>query len=708
MSPLLKTPLRILLRVFYGTRITGLENLPDHAIIAPNHVSYLDPVLLAAFLPGNPVFAIDTRQSQRWWVRVLLRFVDAYPIDSTNALSMKTLIKLVASGRSCIIFPEGRLTRTGTLMKIYDGPAMIADRARAPVVPVRIAGVEHFHFTHLKGIMKRRWFPRIDLTVMPARTLSVPAEIKGRIRRQKLGTQLYDAMADMMFQTSGYRTTLFDELRRAAHDHGLDTNILEDVNRKPLTYRKILLGAHVLGRRLAAGTAPGESVALLLPNVAATGVAFFGLQATGRVPAMLNFTAGPANIAAACDVAQVKKVVTSRKFVEQGRLEPVIAALANRDVAYLEDVRKQIGLADKLGGLWRQKRNRPSTAKPDDKAVILFTSGSEGTPKAVALSHANIVANIRQVAARMPFSPADKVLNALPVFHSFGLTGGFLLPILSGVPSFLYPSPLHFRIVPELAYDIDATAMFGTDTFLAGYARTANPYDFHKLRLVVAGAEKVRDETRATWMEKFGIRILEGYGATETSPVIAVNTPMQNRTGTTGRLLPGMEARLVPVEGIDEGGRLLVRGPNVMLGYLGADGLNAPEGGWYDTGDIVTVDEDGYIRIAGRVKRFAKIAGEMVALGRVEDELRRLWPDSRHAVVAIADARKGEQLVLLTEQGKATRPAIAEYFKGRGLPELMLPRTIRVVEKLPLLGTGKIDYQAVKALVKDDAASTPA
>ena len=702
MPSFLKLILRLVLRLLFGTRIAGVETLPDHAIITPNHVSYLDAVLLAAFLPGHPVFAIDTRQAQRWWIRPLLKFVDSYPVDSANPMSMKTMIKLVASGKTCVIFPEGRLTRTGTLMKIYDGPAMIADRARAPIVPVRIAGAEFFPLTHLKGIMPSRLFPRIQLTVMPARTLHVADDIKGRRRRQMLGSQLYDAMSDMMFQTSGYRTTLFDELRRTAREQGYGRAILEDTNRSPLTYKRLVLGAHVLGGRLSLGTQAGEAVGLLLPNVAATGVAFFGLQATGRIPAMLNFTAGASNIVAACDIAHVATVVTSRKFVEQGRLEPVIAALQSQRIIYLEDVRRQIGLADKLRGLYRLKQNRPSQAKPGDRAVILFTSGSEGTPKAVALSHENIIGNIRQIAARVSFSPADKVLNALPVFHSFGLTGGFLLPVLSGVSCFLYPSPLHYRIVPELAYDIDATAMFGTDTFLAGYARAAAPYDFRRLRLVVAGAEKVRDETRATWMEKFGIRILEGYGATETSPVIAVNTEMQNRTGTTGRLLPGMEARLRPVEGIETGGRLEVRGPNVMLGYLddqAAGGLRVPEDGWYDTGDIVTIDPEGYIRIEGRVKRFAKIAGEMVALGRVEEELRRLWPDNKFAVIAMADARKGEQLVLVTDRAEASRAAIADHFKSRGLPELMLPRTIRPVEKLPLLGTGKTDYQAVRDLV---------
>ena len=234
--------------------------------------------------------------------------------------------------------------------------------------------------------------------------------------------------------------------------------------------------------------------------------------------------------------------------------------------------------------------------------------------------------------------------------------------------------------------------MFGTDTFLSGYARVAHPYDFYSVRYIFAGAEKVKDETRLTWAEKFGIRILEGYGATETSPALSTNTPMHFKAGTVGRLLPGIDYKLKPIPGIEEGGRLIVRGPNIMLGYLKSDNpgkLQPPDGGWYDTGDIVTVDEHGYVKIQGRAKRFAKIAGEMVSLSAVEGFVTELWRDSTHAVVSVPDAKKGEKLILVTDHAGADRSDLQHYAKGNGIAEIMLPREIRQVDKVPVLATGK-------------------
>ncbi len=496
--------------------------------------------------------------------------------------------------------------------------------------------------------------------------------------------------------------------------HGSRHLVLDDIDQQPLTYGGLITASLALGGALAKRTRSGERVGVLLPTSRAAVVTFFALQAKARVPAMLNFSTGPAAGRAACAAAEIRLVITARRFIERAKLEPLVAALAeSATVIYLEDVRREIGMVARLSALIRGRLIRPQgdAARADDPAVVLFTSGSEGTPKGVVLSHRNLLANRHQLASVIDVNPKDIVLNALPVFHSFGLTGGLLLPLLAGVKTFLYPSPLHYRTVPELAYGINATILFGTDTFLAGYARVADNYDFYSVRYVFAGAERVKPETRRVWFEKFGIRILEGYGATETAPGIAVNTPMHFKAGTVGRILPGIEHRLEQVPGIETGGRLSVSGPNVMLGYLRAENpgvLEPPPGGWYDTGDIVDIDAEGFVTIKGRVKRFAKIAGEMVPLGAVEELVAAAYPKSAHAVVALPDAKKGERLVLLTTHADIQRAALATAAREAGLPEIFLPRSIVRVPSIPVLGTGKTDYVQVMKLALDAAPAAEA
>ena len=704
--------LSIVFRAFFRLEVKGLENVAkagDNAIIAMNHVSFLDAPIAMSLLPKRPVFAVDVAISKQWWIQPFLPFVRTMALDPLKPMALRSIINAVRDGNMLVIFPEGRITVTGSLMKIYDGAAMIADKSDAMVVPVRIDGPEKTIFSRLKDTqVNRRLFPKITVTILEPVRMNVNPQLKGRKRRLAAGAALYDVMSNLMFRTARTDRTVSEAVIEAAKTHGGKWLAIEDPTSGRLTYKRLLQATRILGAKLMPFAPEGRAVGVMLPTSNGAAVTVLALMSGGRVPAMINFTSGAANVLGACRAAQVDTILTAHAFVEKARLEKLIAAIENDvRIVYLEDIRKTVSFGDKLRGALRAKKPLVER-KPDDWAVILFTSGTEGTPKGVVLSHRNILSNVAQAEARIDFGREDRLFMALPAFHSFGFMGGIVLPLISGVPTYLYPSPLHYRTVPELVYGICATYMFGTDTFLAGYARMANPYDFRSLRYIVAGAEPIKETTRRTYLEKFGLRILEGYGVTETSPVLALNTPMFNKFGTVGRLLPGMQARLEKVEGVDDGGRLLVTGPNVMLGYLRADKpgvLEPPHEGWYDTGDIVAIDEQGYIAIKGRAKRFAKIGGEMISLAAVEMLAAELWPSYNSAVVAVADARKGERLVLVTDKHSATRADFQAFARGKHASELMFPSEVIVLDKLPLLGSGKPDLVALQKFVNEQMAA---
>jgi acyl-[acyl-carrier-protein]-phospholipid O-acyltransferase/long-chain-fatty-acid--[acyl-carrier-protein] ligase len=712
MRSVFRVLLRWICQVLFRVRVDGRMDNVDarRLLIIANHESFLDGLLLGLFLPVDPVFVVHTGVTRQFFFRLALHLVDYLAVDPTSPMAMKKVIKLLEAGRPVVIFPEGRITDTGSLMKVYDGPAFVAAKTGATVLPVRIDGPSRSFFGRISGKNPRRLLPKVTISILPPTSIPMPVAGTAKMRRRRAGEDMRRLMQKMIFDAHP-KQTLFSELLDTMRIYGPRRRVVEDLKQIEYSYRDLLKMSLALGRIVSKNSAPDECIGILMPNLAATVCLMIGTSALGRVPAMLNYKAGAGGMRDACVAAAIRTVFASRVFIEQAKLEADVAGLIDAGggvrVLYLEDLQPQLGLWDKIwilaamqfpAGVERQR-------DPKRAAVVLFTSGSEGRPKGVVLSHHALLSNIAQIRAIIDFSAEDKVLNALPIFHSFGLTGGALLPILTGMNLFLYPSPLHYRVIPEIAYDRNCSVMFGTNTFLANYAKFAHPYDFFRLRYVVAGAEKLSESVRSLWFEKFGIRILEGYGATETAPVLAVNTPMAYRTGSVGQLLPSIEHRLLPVPGIERGGILHVRGPNLMSGYYRYETpgklhppASAAGDGWYETGDVVDIDEDGFLSIVGRLKRFAKVAGEMVSLEVVEKVAGVASPGQTHGASTQTDGARGEAIVLFSTDAGLSRDRLAEAAKSLGVPELAVPRKILHLDALPLLGTGKVDYVSLKKL----------
>jgi acyl-[acyl-carrier-protein]-phospholipid O-acyltransferase/long-chain-fatty-acid--[acyl-carrier-protein] ligase len=700
--------IRLLLRLLFRFRAfnEAVLQTPGPVLLLPNHLSWFDWLFLGVCLGPDWRFVASSTTAQysflHRWIMINRR---TYPIDPLSPYAAKRMAEYLQAGGRLVLFPEGRMSQTGALMKLFDGAGFLLHRSNTRIITAYLRGTHRLPFSPNRD--RKQLFPRVTVhfgaVLVPPKFVHLPmAEARNR-----LSDWLRDRMLEQQVETEisfGPPTVpaaIVETLRRRP---GL--RVLEDFTGK-LTGRRLLQAAALLAdqwRKLL--PAEAARVGVLLPNVTATPVTLLSLWSLGKVPAMLNFTTGPATMLACAELAGLQQVITSRAFVEKTRLKLEPLTAAGLRLIYLEDVRRNIGRVRKLaalGGLVRLPR--PSGRDPQATAVVLFTSGSEGTPKGVELTHANLLANVRQMLAVCDLQDDDRMFNALPLFHSFGLTAGLLLPLVRGFTTFLYPSPLHYRVIPMLVYLQNSTLLLATNTFLNLYARRAHSYDFHSLRYLFSGAEKVQEATATAWARQFGVRVLEGYGATECSPVIAANTPLRPKHGAAGRLLPGVEYRLDAVPGVTEGGRLLVRGPNVMKGYLNAE-ANArfqALGGWYDTGDIATVDEERFVHIQGRLKRFAKISGEMVSLGAIEDALTGAFPiyglRCQVAVIAQPDADKGEKLIAVSNEPRLKLDEIRAVLRAKGLPNLGLPRELRVVREIPKLGTGKVAHRELERMI---------
>ncbi|GAA2863140.1 acyl-[acyl-carrier-protein]-phospholipid O-acyltransferase/long-chain-fatty-acid--[acyl-carrier-protein] ligase [Aminobacter niigataensis] len=695
---LLYLPLKLVWRV-HDKAMRQARDSETPVIYVVSHQSRLEPALMLSLLPEQTLHILDDASARAFWLEPWRELGRTIAFNAEHVFVSRRLVRVLrGKGRLAVYLPD-TVEPDVKSFRLFRAVARIAMQADARIVPIFVSGARHLPFSLTPAERApRAWFPRLRIAALAPMTM---AELLQRAGYSQTTTAnaLFDRFAEARLAGTDLDRGLFHAVCDAAGRYGASRQIVEDVVSGALSYRKLLTGARVLGKRLEGLTSPGEAVGILLPNANGVVLTMLGLISAGRVAAMINYTAGATNVASAVKTAAIKTIVSSRAFIQKADLADIVAAAeqAGARMIWLEELRDSITTFEKAAAAaqWRRPLQPQVASRP---AVILFTSGSEGMPKAVVLSHRNLVANAMQAEARIAISPADKLFNVLPVFHSFGLTGGTILPLITGVRLFLYPSPLHYKLIPDVARKIRPTIMFGTDTFLAAYARTAEDGDFSSLRFVVAGAEPVRPETRRVWRERFGAEIIEGFGLTEAAPVVAVNTATHGRDGTVGRLLPGMRMRLEEVEGVSEGGRLWLNGPNLMMGYMTADrpGELQPLEGWHDSGDIVSVDREGFVTIRGRAKRFAKIAGEMVSLGAVEMLVQALWPEERHAAVAVPDKRKGERIVLVTTAGNADPETLRLYGKQAGAADLMVPHDIIKVREIPVLGSGKTDYVAAR------------
>ncbi len=703
--------IRFCLRIFFKTfkvHPVWLKNprrYPKTVLYISNHVSDLDILFLYAFLPPNVCYALDKLTRRKRFIQLLMHYADVVTFNPLDTNDVKKLVARLNAGQSCFIFAEGKATETGNLMKIYESPGVIADRANVPFVPVWIEGAQYGYSSRLKDKKHCRPFPRTTITFQKP----VPFKVSplGKKNRNYISNEIYTIMQNIAFRAT-FRPTasFFAEFMRSAKNNAHNgffsrPLVAQDIQHEPCSYKDLTIKAYLYGGLFTRYLPWQENIGILLGNQIETFCILLGLMAYERTPAMLNYTAGTANVLSAIRTAKIGVILTSKTFIQEHQLESLIENIKLLGVLILfeEDLKEKMNVFRRLRAWWLYKKKFvPYPFSANKKALILFTSGSEGQPKAIVLSHQNLVANIRQFGAAVDINKTDIVFNCLPLFHCFGLVIGTFFPLLSGGRVFVYPSPLHYRAIPEMIYNIGATMLFGTDTFLRSYAKVAHPFDFHSLRFVLGAAERVQPETRNLWMEKFGIRIFEGYGSTECSPFLTVNNRIFCNFHSVGKMLPAIEYKLKTIDGIATGGSLCVKGPNVMLGYMTSEKpaeLIRPTGGWFDTGDVVEMDDMGYVYIKGRLRRFAKVAGEMVSLPMIEKLVLDAYPQlgADVAAVCVPHPTKGEQIIVVSTSKQIDLGVVAPFVQHQGFSELYIPKAILYQKEIPLLGSGKRDYQ---------------
>jgi len=730
---LLRLLLWIAAHTIYRLDLKGNEHIPARggALLTPNHSSWVDAVLLIAATDRPIRFLMFRGVYEYWLIHPFAKLLNIIPIASDQSPremihSLRVASEALRNGEVVCIFPEGEITRIGQMLPFRRGFERIIKGIDVPIIPTNIDGIWGSIFSFSGGHFLWKWPRTIPYPVRitfgkPLPSTATATEVRQAV--QELGVDAFQ-------RRRRYMKPLTRSFIRAARRHPRRFAMADGKTPK-LTFGDSLMRTVFLARRLRLLWRDQKMVGILLPPSIAGALVNWAAILMGKVPINLNYTTSNDAIASCAQQCELKTVVTSRLFLEKLPLQPP------GEVIYAEDLAKDAGGVEKLLALLAGKflparllEKFLGASQPielDDTATIIFSSGSTGDPKGVVLSHFNLASNVEQLEQVFHLHEGDRILGILPFFHSFGFTGTICLPPLLGIGAVFHPSPLDAKAIAELVSKYSVTMLLSTPTFLNTYTRRCTPESFGSLRIVMAGAEKLPERIAQSFEDHFGIRPLEGYGCTECSPVVAVNTydfraayfrQVGAKRGTIGHPLPGIAVRILdPDSGealpVDKPGLLLIRGPNIMVGYLNRPEKTAEvlKDGWYNTGDIATVDEDGFLRITDRLSRFSKIGGEMVPHIKVEERIHELLQADGQvlAVTAIPDEKKGEKLIVIHTLSDDKLREAQEKLANTDLPALWKPRPDQFVfaEKLPYLGTGKLDLRKLRDMAMASKAVTP-
>ena len=715
-------------KTIYRIKVVGRDNIPERggALFVCNHLSFIDVLLLQASTDRPIRFIMYAGYMKQKVMGTFARIMKCIPISSESRprdliKSLKVASQAIRDGEVVCIFAEGQITRTGQMLPFRRGYEKIMKDVDAPIIPIHLDGVWGSIFSYAKT----RFFWKLPRHIPYRVTVSYGAALPHDATPVKVREAVQELGADAWAYRKRYMKPLHRSLVRAFRKHPFRF-FAADAKRGSVSCGGALVGTVALGQVLRRRWEGQEMVGILMPPTVAGALVNYAALLTGRVPVNLNYTLSAEALRSCIEQCNIRTVVTSKAFIEQLKLDVPVETIL------LEDVAKSIGAVNKLAaalaaallpvGLLEKFLGSKRRAAMDDLATVIFSSGSTGTPKGVMLSHYNVVSNIQQIGQAFALDKNDRILGILPFFHSFGFTGTLWLPALLGSGAVYHPNPVDGRGIGDLVAEHRATFLLATPTFLQIYMRACTPEQFGSMQFVLAGAEKLPERLAAAFEDRFGLRPMEGYGTTETSPVVTINTrdfrsagfrQVGAKRGSIGHPLPGMVARIVDPDtgeplALGQAGLLLVKGPNVMQGYLGQAEKTAEvlRDDWYTTGDIAAMDEDGFLVITDRLSRFSKIGGEMVPHIKVEDNLHEMaeLTDQTFAVTGVPDEKKGERLVVLYQNlDESAVDSVIEKLTICDLPNIWKPRGDQFfkVEALPYLGTGKLDLKQVKILATE-------